>query len=342
MAFGIRGHLTKDGKAEAAADRLPLYGLVLGIGILLGGGLGLILARARLPTSATPPLATRVGQPESRISIERQIAARRLETFSEDLFDPFSTPDVVVEGFVESLKLSPPWSAVDSILFDSATTRVRLAHVWPVGRREVCIDAAETRFACGLMGRAALQNFLVGKSVVCTQSFFRAKWERDILVADCRADGIDLAEHLVRSGFAFPDHAAGEPLLAALADARAARRGVWAGPFEYPFRDRTREDAESVSFVANGSEKVSEGSADQAETTAPTRPGPPAESVIATTKKNDRPRPPTRAASVRQTERIAPPPLEKLAPHASEPPEGGVVAGPIQPPPPGLAEKLRH
>ena len=44
--------------------------------------------------------------------------------------------------------------AIDAVVFDSFDVRYRLAGILPVARDEVCVDAENRRFACGLQARA--------------------------------------------------------------------------------------------------------------------------------------------------------------------------------------------
>ena len=55
-------------------------------------------------------------------------------------------------------------------------------------------------------------------------------------IAVCHAGGRDLAEEMVRSGFAttVASRGGGNPYESAQADARAGKRGVWAGTFDTP------------------------------------------------------------------------------------------------------------
>lgn len=82
-------------------------------------------------------------------------------------------------------------------------------------------------YACGRAARAELAR-LIGKSAVTCTGWERDKYNR--LLARCTAGGIDLNSALVRNGWAvaYGDYAAEE------ADARGARRGLWAGEFDRP------------------------------------------------------------------------------------------------------------
>ncbi|WP_309084365.1 thermonuclease family protein [Chelativorans sp.] len=82
-------------------------------------------------------------------------------------------------------------------------------------------------YDCGARARRALVELAGAGSVTCRG------WERDRygrLLAHCEAGGRDLAEAMVRAGWAvsYGDYAAAE------AEAREAGRGLWAGDFDRP------------------------------------------------------------------------------------------------------------
>jgi endonuclease YncB( thermonuclease family) len=242
-------------RPETARRRLPLAGIAVGL-VVLAVAVPLILAIRGGPTpsvrdtsapTATPtPAAPREPARTAVASVERQTAALRLQAFRADPLDPFAPVDVATEGFAEQIRLEPPYMAVDSTVFDARGIRVRLDGVWPVGRAEVCNGAGGARLACGLAGRAALQNFIAGRTVTCLRRF--ASWPGTVVVADCRVDGEDLAERMIRMGQAFPAPERGDWARAALDEARTARRGVWAGDHVLPTRDRAGEDIAATPY----------------------------------------------------------------------------------------------
>ena len=77
-----------------------------------------------------------------------------------------------------------------------------------------CGPAAEGR-ACGELAVQALRDAVAGQDLVC---------EQDGDGIACRAGGIDIAEWMVRMGWAL---AAGDELREAQREARATRRGMW-------------------------------------------------------------------------------------------------------------------
>lgn len=82
---------------------------------------------------------------------------------------------------------------------------------------------------CGTTARFALAEMVQRGEVFCTASGQDAYGRA---LARCTVDGVDVAEELVRQGLAVAYGRHGYE--AAEAQARAARRGMWAGTFEKP------------------------------------------------------------------------------------------------------------
>lgn len=238
-------------RPETPRRRLPLAGIVVGL-VAVAVAVPTILAIRGGPagpvreTPAAPPAAPREPPRAAVASVERQTAALRLQAFRADPLDPLAPVDVATDGFAAQIRLEPPYMAVDSTVFDARGIRVRLDGVWPVGRGEVCNGAGGAKIACGLAGRAALQNYLANRSVACLRRFATAPGP--VVVADCRVDGEDLAERMIRMGQAFPAPDRGDWGRAALEEARTARRGVWSGDHAPPTRDRTSEDIAATPY----------------------------------------------------------------------------------------------
>jgi endonuclease YncB( thermonuclease family) len=120
---------------------------------------------------------------------------------------------------------------VDGDSLEIAGQRIRLFGIDAPELHQDCTTKAGRVYACGQAARRALDELTGGRAVTCTplgQSHDRA-------VALCRADGRDLGEEQVRSGHALElwSFSRGR-YSAAERDARAARRGLWAGGFEEP------------------------------------------------------------------------------------------------------------
>ncbi len=129
---------------------------------------------------------------------------------------------------------------------DGATVVVRDGDTLKIGVRDyrlqgidapefaqVCKTAAGTDWPCGKQSREALVKLVGTNALECEE---RAKDKYNRVVATCRtASGVDLAQEMATSGLAvsFGGFAEG-PYAAEEATAKAARRGLWQGPFDPP------------------------------------------------------------------------------------------------------------
>jgi len=241
--------------AGTAAARLPIAGILVGAAILAAGVGALLVGVGRngpdgeaQPPPAKP--AERIAAPseEPPASRERQTAIRMLDSWRSDPAEPLAEADPAAGRFEPAIHPQPPYDAVDSTLFDALDRRFRLAQARAVPREEVCRDASGRRFACGLQGRASLQNNIVGKTVVCRRLFLGDPDKTGIVDARCSVDGEDLALFQIRAGWALPSEHADAEHRAAFEEARARRVGVWAGAWEAPVRDASEIDAREVPF----------------------------------------------------------------------------------------------
>jgi endonuclease YncB( thermonuclease family) len=109
---------------------------------------------------------------------------------------------------------------------------IRLFGIDAPESRQLCRDGAGRPYPCGRLATRALAAATVGRTVACTR-LERDRYHRQ--VALCTADGRDLGEIMVRLGLAveLAEYSHGR-YAAAEREARAARRGLWAGTFEPP------------------------------------------------------------------------------------------------------------
>lgn len=120
---------------------------------------------------------------------------------------------------------------VDGDSLEVAGHRVRLFGIDAPERSQDCRDAQGRSYACGRDARDRLAAAIGGQSVSCTP--VGESYDRDVAI--CTADGRDLSEAMIRSGHALElrQHSRGR-YSDAEREARAARRGLWAGDFERP------------------------------------------------------------------------------------------------------------
>ncbi|MFG1298162.1 thermonuclease family protein [Xanthobacter sp. V3C-3] len=125
-------------------------------------------------------------------------------------------------------ELAGPATVIDGDTLDIAGIHVRLAGIDAPELKQQCVRRNRP-WPCGEAARRALEEAIGGARVSCASS------ERDVYgrpVARCRAGTLDLADHMVREGYALAYR--GRDYAGAEAEARAGRRGVWSGTFEPP------------------------------------------------------------------------------------------------------------
>lgn len=136
----------------------------------------------------------------------------------------FATPAASQQG---------PVRLADGDSFSLGRERYRLYGIDAPELHQECTDARGQPWPCGIRARSELRRIIGTNPVECrTQSIDR--YGRHIAV--CHVAGRDLAEEMVRSGFATVIDRRGvpNPYEAAQAEARAAKRGIWAGRFDTP------------------------------------------------------------------------------------------------------------
>ncbi len=128
--------------------------------------------------------------------------------------------------------LSGRAKVIDGDTIEIAGDRIRLFGIdAPEGPQE-CRDGAGRSYGCGRAAARALVAATAGRSVDCTP-VDHDRYDRDVAV--CTVEGRDLGDLMVRAGQAIElaQYSHGR-YAAAEREARDARRGLWAGTFEYP------------------------------------------------------------------------------------------------------------
>lgn len=108
---------------------------------------------------------------------------------------------------------------------------IRLAGIDAPEYRQTC-DAAGKAWPCGREARAALERLASQRDLSCAA---RIEDRYGRALASCRAGGRDLAAEMARLGWALGarDKRFEEPARE-VAEARAARRGIWRGAHQHP------------------------------------------------------------------------------------------------------------
>lgn len=140
-------------------------------------------------------------------------------------------------------------SISDGDSFRMGGERYRLQDIDAPELHQMCKDAAGREWACGRRAREELRK-LLSRGVTC-HPITRDRFGR--LVATCEVNGRDVGEAMVRGGWATAYRGRGFPgrYASAESEARAQRRGIWAGSFEEPrqWRDGHPREAESGEAV---------------------------------------------------------------------------------------------
>ncbi|KZB56361.1 thermonuclease family protein [Thalassospira xiamenensis] len=134
-----------------------------------------------------------------------------------------------------------PAAVIDADTLQIGDSRYRLYGVDAVEARQMCRKPDGTPWPCGRQAIDALSGLLRGREVVCEawQGDLRDAYDR--LVAICHAGADDLAEWLVKNGWALADPDANR-LYNYTAVERTAKflgKGIWSGGFDLPQDWRT-------------------------------------------------------------------------------------------------------
>ena len=134
---------------------------------------------------------------------------------------------------VVAADLSGRASVIDGDTIEIQGQRIRFDGIDAPESRQQCQNANGRSYRCGRVSAEALDAFLVrSRPTICTIT--GKSWDR--LVGICRrADGQDVNRFMVREGHAidWPKYSNGR-YAAEQRQARSAKRGIWAGPFEWP------------------------------------------------------------------------------------------------------------
>ncbi len=125
------------------------------------------------------------------------------------------------------------WAASGDTLVIGQTI-VRLRGIDAAESDQSCQRGAET-WPCGAEATAELDRLIADRVVTCGQL---ESISAQTMAARCAAGGVDLAERMAASGFAFAEPGADPAYAAAEAAARDAARGMWSGTFMAPAKWR--------------------------------------------------------------------------------------------------------
>lgn len=129
--------------------------------------------------------------------------------------------------------------------------RYRLYGIDAPELHQECKDADGQSWPCGIRARTELRRIIATHPLEC-RSVETDRFGR--IVATCMAGSRDIAEEMVRAGYATASGRPGtrSPYEDVQRQARAARRGLWAGTFEMPYewrRNNPRGDEPEGSVI---------------------------------------------------------------------------------------------
>ncbi len=122
-------------------------------------------------------------------------------------------------------------SVIDGDTLELHGERIRLAAIDAPEARQTC-ERAGASWPCGRRAAFALADFVGTRTVTCR---WRARDRYRRPVATCEVAGTDLGGWLVEQGWALAFRRYGLAYVAEEDEARAARRGLWAGSFVPPW-----------------------------------------------------------------------------------------------------------
>lgn len=136
-------------------------------------------------------------------------------------------------------------------VFDADTigvegSRIRLHGIDAPEYTQQCVDAREQIYSCGKMAARALRKFIGAAPVTCQP---RAIDRYGRMVARCFVRDESINAWLARQGYALAYRRYSGDYVAEETEARNARRGLWSGAFDAPWKwrnDHRRENAKNL------------------------------------------------------------------------------------------------
>lgn len=133
---------------------------------------------------------------------------------------------------------SGQFTAIDGDSLRKGEQEYRLHGIDAPELHQSCTGADGRDYPCGRAARDELRRLVAGASLDCavrdTDRYGRS-------VVTCRAGGENVNAEMVRRGWAIAYRRHGTAYADEEKEARAARRGLWQGPFEMPERWRDKQ-----------------------------------------------------------------------------------------------------
>ena len=127
---------------------------------------------------------------------------------------------------------------VDGDSLRKGETDIRLYGIDAPEYRQTCRDKQNSEYACGKSAANALRGLVKGQEISCS-SIETDRYGRAVAV--CKIGDVDINGEMVRLGWAVAYSRHSISYLRVEAEAKRARRGIWAGTFERPEDYRSRQ-----------------------------------------------------------------------------------------------------
>lgn len=137
---------------------------------------------------------------------------------------------------------------VDGDTIVVGTTKIRLASIDAPETDQVCLDAEQKRWACGIEARDRLAGHIGSRSIDCAPSGSDVYGR---ILAVCTVAGEDLNAWMVHQGWALAFVLYSKEYVPDEEAARSAKRGIWSGAFIAPWDWRHRNHQTVVLGATN-------------------------------------------------------------------------------------------
>ena len=127
---------------------------------------------------------------------------------------------------------------IDGDSLRKGDTDIRLHGIDAPEYRQTCRDKHDTEYSCGKQSANALRGLVKRQDVSCS-SIETDRYGRAVAV--CKIGDLDINDEMVRLGWAVAYSSHSMSYLRAEAEAKKAKRGIWAGTFEKPADYRSRQ-----------------------------------------------------------------------------------------------------
>lgn len=129
---------------------------------------------------------------------------------------------------------SGPATVIGGQTMDVAGQRFAL-HAIAAPHLEQTCEWPDRTIPCGDISRTALMDLVIAAAVNCQPVVGAATFD-GVIFARCDVDGFDVGRNMVHTGWAVADPRVSDVYTDTEMNARNARRGLWKGTFEMPWK----------------------------------------------------------------------------------------------------------